>query len=150
MGVEAVAQVLHHALSEQARQVRLANADRAAEDRDRDHDPNQHVEEMEVRVAAARLQRLVEDLFREQRVDDAETRRDEDREADERDPPPVGAKQASDAADQTATRSRLFSCTGQQGRLSRRRKSSLPKRLSSTPRLTVPRLRERASRGGWE
>jgi hypothetical protein len=68
-------------------------------------------------MPAAREQRAVEYDLRQERVDDPEARGDEDRKADERDPPTVRAEKAGDAADEPAPRRLRFSWVDQGRRL---------------------------------
>jgi hypothetical protein len=122
--VEAVPQVLHHALADDGRQVGLPDADRARDERDRDHQDD----ELPQQVQVVREQRPVDDRLRQEGGRDSQRAGDEDRPEDEADLRPVGLEEPSDApnhAAQLTFRSRAAS-SPQGMRLSRiaRRSSS--------------------------
>ena len=58
--VEAVAQVLHHLLADVRREVRLQHPEHGGDERNDDHQADEHVEQAEVRAAVRREERLVE------------------------------------------------------------------------------------------
>ena len=76
---EPAAQVRHHAVAEQRRQVRLPDADQRGHDRDRDHARDEPAQQRQVdRPAADREQRPVERHLGEEGRDDPEAAGDED------------------------------------------------------------------------
>jgi hypothetical protein len=107
VGVQAIAQVLHHPVADEVRQVGLTDAEQTRDDGDGDHDRDERVEQTEVRSAVGE-QRVVEYDLDEQRVDDAQPGRDQDRYEDQRSPAPVGLKQADDPLDESRPRFPAF------------------------------------------
>jgi len=97
--VEPVAQVLHHTVADDVRQVGLTDAEHARHDRDRDHHADEQVQEAEVRPSRGE-QRVVEHDLNQEWVHDAQPRRDENRNENQRRTAPVGAKQAHDPPDE--------------------------------------------------
>ena len=91
VAVERVAEVLHHAEPDLIREIRLPDPDDAGHQRDRDHQGDVAVQQGQVRaglagtVAVRSEQRLVEHRDDQQGVHHAETGRDDDGEADDRD-----------------------------------------------------------------
>jgi hypothetical protein len=81
VGVERGAEVLHHALADQVVQVRLTDADQARDDRQRDHQQHEDVQQEQVPLR----DRDVDEELQEDRVDQPEEARDEDRDEDDRD-----------------------------------------------------------------
>ena len=102
--VEAVAQLLHDALSHAVGDVRLEHADRTGDDRDPDHDPDQQLEQGQVRrqkdLPVVGEERSVEDDLDEHRVHHARTGGDHHEEGDGGDAGPVRFEQARRLADQ--------------------------------------------------
>ena len=81
VGVERRAQVLHDALADDVVEVALADADQARDDRQRDHQPDEQVEQAPV----ALRDRVVDEELQQDRVDQAEEAREQDRDEDDRD-----------------------------------------------------------------
>jgi len=80
----------------------LEDADPARHDRDADHGPDERPQERHVR-AAGDEERVVEDLPDQQRVEDAETRREQDRAGDGEHAAAVRPEQPHDAGEDAAT-----------------------------------------------
>ena len=98
VGVQRGAQVLHDALADQVVEVGLPDADQARDDRQRDHQPDEQVQQEEVPLR----DRDVDEELEQDRVDQPEEARDEDRDQDDRDLRPVRPEEDEDAADRLA------------------------------------------------
>ena len=84
VAVDRGAQVVHHALADLRREVRLDDAEDAGDERDRDHPGDEHAQQAQVdcrRPVARRSDRRVEDLPQQERRDDPEARGDDDQAA---------------------------------------------------------------------
>ena len=91
--VEAVAQVLHHAVADEVREIGLAHPDHAEHDRDRHHQTHERKQQIEVGPVRDE-QGVVEHHLHEQRVDDPEPGGHHDRDEDQRRTSAIGPEQA--------------------------------------------------------
>ena len=114
MPVDGRAQVVHDLLADEVRDVGLDDAERARDDRDRDHSADEHGQQRHVLVRNRRVQHCAE----QERRHDPEQRRDADQDEDDRQPQPVGPEQTGDA---TQVRAAHLGVGGACRRLARRR-----------------------------
>jgi len=101
--VQPVAQVLHHALPDDGGQVGLRDGDRRRDERDRNHDADEDVEQMQVAVTTRREQRAIEHDLRQQGRRDTQPGGDEDHRQYGGDLPPVRPKQSRDPRNQVSS-----------------------------------------------
>ena len=92
--VDGGAQVVHHALADDVRHVRLPHARRVGEDRDRDHRQHGHGQHGLVVLEDPDVERLPE----QERLEDRDAGRDDDQREHGREPEAVGPEQRQDPA----------------------------------------------------
>src|SRR5439155_24077609 len=94
MTVDGRAHVVHHALADLSREVRLDHAEDAGDDRDRDRDADECARQPQPTLR----DRGVEELLDHERRDDAEPGGEYDQRSDDAELPPVRSEEPADAA----------------------------------------------------
>ncbi len=103
MAVDGSAEIVHHALAHEIREVRLPDARHAADDGDPDEPEDERCEQLAVLVRDGD----VEDRAKQEGRHHAEGRRAEDEPEDEHEPAAVGTEQAGDTSQVLAANLRI-------------------------------------------